>query len=351
LRELAHRLRFWQWKLAGIQCDGLASGEILFMGTERTLARALEHIGANSEASTPQVSLKKFRQAVLISDFPTPGAYRVPVMLNTVVPLGRPLNEIAACYGSNLRRLIRQQRQEFSVRQISDDSEIEAVNRNMLRTFASARHGKDANQLCDNVIVRMAKSQCGRLDAICLNEEVVACHLGSSFVRSGKTYWSSVRFGYPEAVLSDSRQFGETNAMVSYLALEWAVEHGFDHYSIGFSTARPDGGLLQWKKRRAGVLDAKGYYGLLYIRLPKQVAHGYLWIAPFFSMENGGIALHLGVPDSASDEAVLDRYRKMSYRGLSRICLHSGGTPREGALDKIRSLYSPQECPPVVLTE
>jgi hypothetical protein len=293
----------------------------------------------------------KFRQAVLISDFPTPGAYRVPVMLNTVVPLGRPLSEITACYGSNLRRLIRQQRSNFSVRQILVDSEIDAVNRNMLQAFASARHGEEAMQLADKVIFRMAHSQSGRLDAVCFDEEVVACHLGSSFVRSGKSYWSSVRFGYPQEVISDSRRFGETNAMVTYLALEWAIEHGFDNYSIGFSTARPDGGLLQWKRRRAGVLDPDGHYGLLYIRLPKHAAPEYLWTAPFFSLESGGIALHLGVPDSASDEAVFDRYRKMSYRGLSRICLHSGGTPRMGALDKIRSLYSPQECPPVVFNE
>jgi hypothetical protein len=285
---------------------------------------------------------------VLISDFPTPGAYRVPVMLNTVVPLGRTLEEITASYRHSLRRLIRGQRPKYSTRQVLLDSEIDALDRDMLEPFASVRHGQKASQLGRDLVRRLAQSSTGRLDLVHMDGEPVACYLGSSFVRAGENYWSSVRFGYPETVFSDGCRLRKTNAMVAHLALEWAIDHGFDFYSIGLSMAQPDGGLLQWKKHRAGVLDAKGRYGLLYIRLPKKVAPDYLWTAPLFALENEGLALHLGVPAEASDEAVLDRYREMDFMGLSRICLHGSGMPRTGVIEKIRGLFPPQECPLVV---
>lgn len=348
LKELAYQLRFWHWRLCRIRCESVSSCDILFLGTGRTLDRAVDLIGGRCEVGASRSGWGDLRQSVLISDIPTPGAYRVPVMLNTVVPLGRTLEEISASYRRSVCRLIRGQRQKYSARQVLLDAEIDAINRNMLEPFASARHGDKASQLGRDLVHRIAQSSTGRLDLVHMDGEPVACCLGSSFVRTGKNYWSSVRFGYPETVFSDGCRLRKTNAMVAHLALEWAIDHGFDFFSIGLSMARPDGGLLQWKKHRAGVLDPKGYYGLLYIRLPRRLAPDYLWTAPLFALENEGLALHLGVPDHASDEAVLNRYREMDFKGLSRVCLHGSGMPRTGVIEQIRGLFPPQECPLVV---
>src|SRR5690606_24512746 len=109
----------------------------------------------------------------------------------------------------------------------------------------------------------------GRLDLITLGDEVIGCHLGCEVARGGKRYWSTLRFGYCEAVFSDARKLREVNSITTFMALEWALEQGFDYYDIGLCLARPDDGLLKWKRRRGGDIDSLGNHAYLFVRLPK----------------------------------------------------------------------------------
>jgi hypothetical protein len=136
---------------------------------------------------------------------------------------------------------------------VMDNTDIDRIDRDMLKPYATARHDDGAIQLEPDAVRKMAHPQIGRLDVVYLGDEAVACHLGCMFIRAGKRFWSTVRFGYPEAIFSDHKRLREANSITTYLALEWALENGFDYYNIGISLGRPDSGLLQWKRRRKGA--------------------------------------------------------------------------------------------------
>jgi hypothetical protein len=155
---------------------------------------------------------------VVVSEMPTTGALNVPHYLSAVVPLGRPLEEITARYDSELRRSIRKNRPLYQMRQTLDDDEIAMADRDLLRPYASARQGIHAAQFPTDDVFRLAKGV-GRLDLITLEGEVVACHLGCEITRGGKRYWSTLRFGYCEAVFADAKRLREVNSITTFMAL------------------------------------------------------------------------------------------------------------------------------------
>jgi hypothetical protein len=177
---------------------------------------------------------------------------------------------------------------------------------------------------------------------------VVACHLGCVITRAGKRYWSTIRFGYPEAVFSDTKRLRETNSITTYLALEWALENNFDYYDIGTCLGSPDDGLLQWKRRRGGALDTMGNHGYFHVRLPRVGAAQFLWDAPLFAVERHNLTLHLGLPDGPNDDEIVSRYREMGFGGLFKIYLHCAKPPSECILETLRSLYRHQKSPPIL---
>lgn len=221
---------------------------------------------------------------VVVSEAPSSGALSVPLYLSAVVPLGRSIEDITAKYDSELRRSIRKNRPHYRMRQALLDEEIEKADREMLRPYASARQGIHAAQLATQEILRIAKTV-GRLDLIMLGDEVVACHLGCVITRGGKRYWSTVRFGYCEAVFSDAKRLREVNSITTFMALEWAIDNGFDYYDIGLCLARPDDGLLKWKRRRGGDIDSLGNHAYMFVRLPKTDIAKFLWGTPLFAVE------------------------------------------------------------------
>ncbi|MEZ0199602.1 hypothetical protein AB9U01_36750, partial [Pseudomonas qingdaonensis] len=129
-------------------------------------------------------------------------------------------------------RSIRKNRPLYHMRQALSDEEIAMADRDLLRPYASARQGIHAAQFPTEEVFRIAKSV-GRLDLIMLGDEVIGCHLGCEVVRGGKRYWSTLRFGYCEAVFSDAKKLREVNSITTFMALEWALEQGFDYYDIG----------------------------------------------------------------------------------------------------------------------
>ncbi|MBK5354652.1 hypothetical protein JFU37_19420 [Pseudomonas sp. TH41] len=347
LRDIMARACFWRWEIVRFKLREDSPYDILYVGrkTQREFVKVL--LGAKSQVVENKLKLDKSDQTVWVSEMPTMGALYVPQYLSAIVPLSRSIDEITARYNTELRRNLRKNRLRYRMKQALNDGEIEAADREMLQPYAKARHGSAASQIESHEVQRVAKNS-GRLDLVLLEDEVVACHLGCVVTRAGKRYWSTIRFGYPDEVFSDAKKLREVNSITTFMALEWAIENGFDYYDIGTCLARPDDGLLEWKRRRGGDVDTLGNYGYLFVRLPKVGAAQFLWETPLFAVEGNKLTLHLGVPDGPSDDEVANRYREMGFGGLFKIYLHCSRTPSETLLDTLRSRYTHLKSPPLL---
>ncbi|MEW9903159.1 hypothetical protein [Pseudomonas putida] len=343
LKDLASRACLWRWERSRFKPDQQSSHEVIYLGRKahRDLAKLL--MGATTPASATSDAV------VLASEVPVPGALQVPHFLSAVVPLGRSLDSIVATYNSELRRSLRKHRPRYHMRPAVTDEEIAHADTTMLQPYAKARHGASASQIATAEVFRLAKSA-GRLDLILRDEEVVACHLGCVITRAGKRYWSTIRFGYPESVFADAKQLREVNSITTFMALEWALENGFDYYDIGCCLARPDDGLLEWKRRRGGDVDTLGNHAHFFIRLPRTGSEWFLWSTPLFAVEDGRLTLHLGVPEGPSDEEIASRYREMGFGGLSKVYLHCTRAPSPSLIETLRSRYAHLNPMPMIQT-
>jgi len=347
LRDMLGRACFWRWEIARFKLREDSTFDILYVGrkAQREFAKVL--LGAQPQVADSQLKVQKSERTVLVSEVPTPGALYVPHYLSAVVPLSRSLDEITARYNTELRRNLRKNRLRYRLKQALNDDEIESADREMLQPYAKARHGSAASQIATQEVHRVAKVA-GRLDLVLLEDQVVACHLGCVITRAGKRYWSTVRFGYPDSVFTDTKKLREVNSITTFMALEWAIENGFDYYDIGTCLARPDDGLLEWKRRRGGDVDTLNNHGYLFVRLPKVGAAQFLWETPLFAVEGKHLTLHLGLPDGPSDEEVANRYREMGFGGLYKIYIHYAKLPGEELLETLRGRYSHLKSPPVL---
>lgn len=348
-QDIAARACFWQWEAVRFKLREDSAYDVLYVGTKTRREFAQVLLGAKPLGADSRMRLRKSAHTVLVTEVPTPGALYVPQLLSAVVPLSRSIDEITAQYNTELRRNLRKNRARYRMQQALNDDDIARADRDMLQPYASARHGSAASQIATHEVHRVAKTA-GRLDLVLLEDDVVACHLGCTVTRAGKRYWSTVRFGYPDTVFSDQKKLREVNSITTFMALEWAIENNFDYYDIGTCLARPDDGLLEWKRRRGGDVDTLGNHGYLFVTLPKVGAAQFLWETPLFAVESGKLSLHLGVPGDKSEDQVATRYREMGFGGLSRVYLHSPDTPREALLDILRSRYSHLKAPPVLET-
>lgn len=351
IREQLNRACLWRWEITGFpQRDGSAYS-FLYVGRKahRELARII--LGIENGTDTKQGRAEPPCQRVLISEMPFPGSICVPHYLRAVIPLGRTVEEIMAAYNDKLRRSIRKSRPLYRMQQAFSDAEIDYANRELLRPYATARHGSAATlKLTDEV--RRCAQEFGRLDLVLSGDEVVACLLGNEHIRKGKRYWLVDRFGYPESVFSDPKRLAIINSINNHMALEWAIANGYDYYDIGLCFGRPDDGLLQWKKRRGAELDRTGLrgYGFFHVRLPKVGAAQLLWDTPLFAVEQQNLTLHLGLPDEPSDVEFLARYSQMNFAGLSKIYLRCKRPPGKHLLDTLRGFYQHVDSPPVLET-
>ncbi|MFF7109106.1 hypothetical protein [Pseudomonas sichuanensis] len=351
LRDFLGRACFWRWEIARFRLQQESPYEILYIGRKQRREMAKLLIGGKGQGNAPAANEPVLPAAsghvVVVSEMPTTGALNVPHYLSAVVPLGRPLEEITARYDSELRRSIRKNRPLYQMRQTLDDDEIAMADRELLRPYASARQGIHAAQFPTDDVFRLAKGV-GRLDLIMLEGEVVACHLGCEITRGGKRYWSTLRFGYCEAVFADAKRLREVNSITTYMALEWALEQGYDYYDIGLCVARPDDGLLKWKRRRGGDIDGLNNHAYMFVRLPKAGVAQFLWDTPLFAVEGNKLTLHLGVPDGPSDEEVASRYHEMVFGGLHKIYLYGAKGAGEQFLENLRSRYASVPIPPTM---
>ncbi|MGV8919499.1 MAG: GNAT family N-acetyltransferase [Pseudomonas sp.] len=348
LRDMLGRACFWRWEIARFKLRQDSPYDIIYIGrkTHRDTAKVL--MGVELLAPDIEKQSGTSDRRVVVSEIPTLGALYVPHLLSAIVPLGRPIEDITSKYNSELRRNLRKNQPRYRMKQALTDEEIDRADREMLQPYASARHGATASQIASHEVFRLAKTSSGRLDLVLLDDQVVACHLGCVINRNGKRYWSTVRFGYPEAVFSDTKKLREVNSITTFMALEWAIANGFDYYDIGTCLARPDDGLLEWKRRRGGDVDTLGNHAYMFVRLPKVGAAQLLWDTPLFAVEGKDLTLHLGLPDGPNDEEVANRYREMGFGGLFKIYLYCARTPSEPLLDTLRSRYAHLKSPPIV---
>ena len=347
LREHLRRTCLWNWEIASLLHPEISPYDILYIGRKdhRELAKIL--LGVEGVIDTCPTESNQSKPKVFVSEMPIPGALCVPRYLRTIVPLGRSIEEIMAGYDDKLRRTLLKQRPRYRLQQVLTNAETDRAVVEMLRPFASARHGRSANQMPTEMVRRFAL-EFGRLDLLLLGDEVVGCMLGVESIRRGKRYWLADRCGYPEAIFSDPKRLSETNSINHHMAIEWAIENGFDYCDFALCFARPDDGLLQFKRSRGAALDTIGLkgYGYFHVHLPKVGAAQFLWDAPLFAVEHRKLTLHLGLPSGLNDNEIVSRYRRMGFSGLTKVYLHCVRPPEEHLLEKLRSFYIQQKSPP-----
>ena len=336
--------RFWRWECVRLLGD--ESFEVVYLGREEERHHACRILGLGSSAATGggRAAMRSPR-GLLVSEVPFPGALRVPRDVNMVVPLDRPLKDIVAKYDKQLRRRLLKQLPGLEVRQVTEDTEIERLYREMLVPFARARHGDGAHNFPIDFVRRMALAR-GRLDLVLLDGVEVSCELGYGMAHAGKRYWVALRFGCPEVVFSDPRRLRDTNSLSNFACLIRSLEDGFDFYDMGYCLPRFDDQNLHWKRRRGGALETFRNGGFYFVRLPRESQARLLWDSPLFSLEHDGLSLRLGLPEGPGDEEIVLRYREIGFGGLTRVYLHCARSASDGLLRALRSRYERFPNPP-----
>lgn len=332
------RARLWRWERTALASEGDAPLSVAYVGRRDRRWQVCSLLGLRDEPGARD-SPNQSAEAALAGDVPWPESLRVPYHLDAVVPLGRSLEDIMAGYDTELRRKLNRQRARAHARRVTDEAEVERLHREMLEPYGFARHGVHAVNPSYAQIKHLALHT-GRLDVIYLDGAEVGCHLGSSATHHGKRYWVTLRFGYPQAVFRVPKQLRDANSVTAHLALAWAIENGFDYYSLGMSPARPDGGLLEWKRRRGGELSTMTTTDYFRVRLPSRGRARFLWRAPLFSAHHEHISLHLGAPAGPSDEQIAARYRQMGFGGLSAVRIYCERSRTTSLLRSLGDLYS-----------
>ncbi|MBK7862451.1 MAG: hypothetical protein IPJ65_28345 [Archangiaceae bacterium] len=283
--------------------------------------------------------------AALVSPMVLPGALRVPFDVHTVVPLGRPLDDIVARYDRELRRTLKKHRPGYAFTHVTDPEQIARIDAEMLVPYARNRHGAEA-RIPPHSEVRKIALETGRMDLVTCEGVPVACHLGYTLNRSGQRHFITLRFGYPEAVFSDAKRLREVNAMNTFLALEWAHAQQLDCYDMGSAAARPDDGLLQWKRRRDGAIDIFHTEEWLSVRPPPAATPAFFWDHPTFAVAEGRLELHLGVAPGVTDEEALARFKQFGFSGLDRVRVHAPRALAPKTVETVKAIFEGQTLKP-----
>lgn len=330
LRDVGARAQLWRWV---VSTHALEPVPVVFVGRRDQRRAALGLLGVDEGApsgASEAVQGLLGRQASILTEapLPVPGALQVPEVVRMVFPVrsGR----------MKLQKRQRQLAEEHTTRPVTEALELERLYHEMLVPFANARHGEDVVPLTLDSVLRMAER--GRVDLLLHGDTEMGVHVGYPSERGRKRYWEGCRVGYPRRVFSDQRLLGDTNTINFLHQLRRAEADGFDAYDMGVSPACPEGGLLQFKKRRGGDLDGWGTHHTYSFLPPPGRAPEVFWATPLFSREAHGLVLHLGVPAGRAPEEVKERYKDLHYRGLASVAVH--GTAIAPAMhDALRAMF------------
>jgi hypothetical protein len=343
--------------MAGLNCAKWQSFSFLagetslttvhYKGRPENKAVLMALLGANQSATSQTIPSG---EKVYVTEHPMRDAICIPFALITIVKLGRSIDDIVASYSKSLRRSINSERPSYRYQTVDSVDKVDRIENTMLKPYAIARHDISAAQLEPGLVQKFAKKEHGRLDVLLHGDEEVGCHLGNPYMRKGKCYWHVNRLGYPSSVFSDYKRWGEVNSINLHLALEAAIENGYDYCDYGVSLAKPGHGLIEWKRRRRGYLATHDNFKYFYMKLPKTGGAQFLWDTPVFGVEGGKPTLHLGIPEDKTDEEMLARYHEMGYGGLYKVYLDCVKPPSTRFIDAIRALYADQDTQPMIIT-
>lgn len=344
-------LIFWKWRHFQFVLNESNPTVIHYLGRPENKPSIMALLGISPDNYSNSTTIHDAHSAkAFASDFPMRNALCLPFCLTTVVKLNRPIEDIMANYSRSLRRSITAQRAQYRYELVDDIAKVDAIEREMLKPYAIARHDIAAFQLNSNLVRKLSLTKCGQLDLLFSGTEAVGCHLGNSYIYKEKRYWHVNRFGYPYKIFSNYKLWSEVNSINLHLALEAAIENGYDYCDYGLSLARPGSGLIEWKRRRKGLLSTYGNYNYVYLRLPKYGAAKFLWDSPLFAVENGQVCLYLGIPDDESVESLTARYHEMGYGGLYKVYLYCIKSLSEELINVFRGFFVDQESQPMIIT-
>lgn len=345
--EFLKGLCFWKWQSFRFPLSETNATVIHYKGRPENKTALMLLLGIDTNAAG---HASASADEAYVTEYPMRDSLQLPYCLITVVKLGRSVEDILASYSRSLRRSINAERPNYRYQTIHDVAKIDALENEMLKPYAIARHDIGAAQLGPGLVRKFAQKEYGRLDLLYQGEEEVGCHLGNPYTRKGKRYWQVNRLGYPSTVFSDYKRWGEVNSINLHLALESAIANGYDYCDYGVSLARPGSGLIEWKRRRKGFLATHDNFNYFYMKLPKTGAAQFLWDSPLFAVEAGKPTLHLGVPEGKTDEELAERYHEMGYGGLYKVYLNCVTPPSQKFIETIRGLYADHETQPLIIT-
>lgn len=351
LKRHLNSLKFWRNQKFEFQLENQSRTRVIYSGESTYLPAIKALLQIKPIDSEPLGSLSQNAQEPIIqvSDTPMLGALRIPLCLATIVPLNRSMEDIMATYSRSLRRSIQQLYPQYQYVRVNDIATVDRLDDHMLRPYITARHDVGAAHLSKAAVHNMALKDFGHMDVLMQGDEEVGCHLGNAYAKCGKRYWHVNRLGYPEAVFSDFKRWGDVNSINLHLALENAIQEGYDFCDYGVSMAKPGGGLIEWKRRRKGYLSVIGNPRHFYLKLPKQGSARLLWETPLFSIQGRRIHLHLGLPKGINDELFSKRYHEMGYDGLTYVYLYSAQLPSDAMLAKLEEIFAEALYKPTIV--
>ncbi len=346
LQHFLASLNFLKWQHFLLQIGETDITTVHYKGRPENKPLLMALLGAN----TSQATSNKTADKIYVTEHPMRDAICIPFCLITVVKLGRSIEDIVATYSKSLRRSINSERPDYRYQAIDCMNKIDAIENDMLKPYAMARHDIGAAQLAPGLVQKFAQKAHGRLDLLLHGDEEVGCHIGNPYTRKGKRYWHINRMGYPSSVFSDYKRWGEVNSINLHLALEAAIENGYDYCDYGVSLAKPGHGLIEWKRRRRGFLVKDDNFNYFYLKLPKSGGAQFLWDSPVFGVEGGKPTLHLGIPQGKTEQEMLARYHEMGYGGLYKVYLDCVTPPSAQFIESIRALYADQDTQPLIIS-
>ena len=252
-----------------------------------------------------------------------PCALKVPVYIDCVMDLSKPVEETYGGCSQNIRRTIRRHLAECRYETVKTRERAIAVSKTMLRPYAENRHGPTAAQMDDETVVALALGRSrGSLKVLVRNGQEVACQLGFANEPFGVKTWEVCRLGYIEPVFSDAVLLDETNTLNSYLAARDAWERGFPQLNFGMTVAKPDGGLLHWKCRRGCVPEPRTVNTWLALSVPPALRSKFFAACPLLFLRQGTLNLAIGWPEGMVAADFRETLRANHVRGIRRVSVY-----------------------------